>query len=296
MKDHPILFQGDMVRAIMTCSKCGTITLKIECPKCGSKKRRKFETRRIIPGEIHINPTQTSWHWHKPRGGYMERHDERGNDRVFRNILGDASPYGVPGELLWVRENTRTVCYDRGPDFAYGEFCIEYLADKQLVKCPEELHDWWRHQWHIRPGIPLPSIFMPKDICRNWLKVLAGGVERVQEITVRDVVAEGVQIPATDTGILLRVSGKYPPSDYWPKGTIVKGVIQDDDAVLIAHFASLWDSINAKPKPRYAKKEIIYYESYPWEAGTKTGEYRDKPWRIHGNPFVFKTTFERYDK
>ena len=87
--------------------------------------------------------------------------------------------------------------------------------------------------------------------------------------------------------------GKYPPSDYWPKGTIVKGVIQDDNAVIKAHFASLWDSINAKPKPCYREKEITHYESYPWEDIQETTEYRVKPWHVMGNPWNWRVEFER---
>lgn len=125
------------------------------------------------------------------------------------------------GDLLWVRENVRTICYQRGPDFSYGEYCIEYIADKTLVKCSEEHEQWWRHNWHIRPSTTIPSIFMPKWAARIWLEITGIKVERVQDMYEQDAEAEGaVKMHLDDLG------------QTW--STYVRG------------FQSLWDSINAK--------------------------------------------------
>ncbi|KKL75295.1 hypothetical protein LCGC14_2056300 [marine sediment metagenome] len=165
MTDHPIFFKSDMVRAILD--------------------GRKTQTRRIIKNM----PKE----WHRGQTGF--ENNPHGDEEVI--IHGDCGSetiycrYSV-GDLLWVRENVRTICYSGGPDFGYGEFCIEYLADEQLVKCPDELEKWWRHNWHVRPSTTIPSIHMPKDACRLWLKVKSVRVERVQEISEADVRAEGV--------------------------------------------------------------------------------------------------------
>ncbi len=41
------------------------------------------------------------------------------------------------------------------------------------------------------------------------------------------------------------------------------------------------------------KKVISYYESYPWEDVDETQEFRGKPWHIHGNPLVWAVTFKK---
>jgi hypothetical protein len=77
-------------------------------------------------------------------------------------------PYGVAGDLLWVRENL----YQFGGP-------IEYAAD---------------------PGMPsfkrrqTPSIHMPRHASRVTLKITAVRVERLQEITQSDTVAEGMPV------------------------------------------------------------------------------------------------------
>lgn len=219
MKDHPILFQGDMVLAIMTCAKCGTVTLELECPTCGSRERCKTQTRRVVPGEIHIDPSRTSWHWHKPRGGYMEQHDRRGNDRAFRNMLADHCPYGAPGDLLWVRETWWAVEVSE-IGLQYGVFDDEIIEG---VPTPKEERLLERQDWRWGRH---PSIHMPKLICRLWLKVKSVRVERVQEISNADAITEGVS----------GVCNFCTNNDH-----IAMGCDCARD-----RFCELWDSINAK--------------------------------------------------
>lgn len=386
MTDHPILFQADMVRAIMTCSKCGTITLDIECPKCGSKKRRKFETRRVVkPQPVLVDHVDEGGHveWVCPKWPHLQV-----------DGVEDLAAYArwQPGDLLWVREGFRCtgggswkgILYRADGDDTPMSFCG--VNDGRAKTISSEFWPEWDHlvyetnkscEWR-------PSIFMPKWACRNWLKVLAGGVERVQEISHVDIEAEGVTFDLI-TNLLKPTKtkqghwisgGEYDASEDYcydcakkrvdelngmdgDKDYVVDGGWESHDSDYIAHcekcdcllnywptrhlfeteldgFEScgeiiplhnedrylfdtlccaapdqneaiqnrtlklcwqyLWDSVYAKPRPRYHKKQIIYYESYPWKAGTETSKYRGKPWHIHGNPFVFTTTFERYDK
>ena len=57
-------------------------------------------------------------------------------------------------------------------------------------------------------------------------------------------------------------------------------------------FHALWDALNAKPKPVYRNKEIVKYVSYPCEDITEARIYRDKPWKVYGNPWVWVYSFE----
>ena len=94
----------------------------------------------------------------------------------------DRCPYGVPGDRLWVRETWRNSShYDGTP-------CVCYKADN-MCQCgkPAKVgvdapYVTWR-----------PSIHMYKSWARIWLEIIAVRVERLQEITETDAMAEGLQ-------------------------------------------------------------------------------------------------------
>ena len=89
-----------------------------------------------------------------------------GNADTLRSIaLG--SPYGRPGDRLWVRETM-------GIDSVGGR---HYRATTAVAHCVQK----WK-----------PSIFMLRNDCRITLEVTGVRVERVQEITEDDAAAEGV--------------------------------------------------------------------------------------------------------
>lgn len=82
-----------------------------------------------------------------------------------------------PGDILWVRETWQhTKILNLHPsDEDYG---YVYRADGG----DWEYIDGWK--WR-------PSIFMPKEACRLWLKVTNVRVERLQSISEADAKAEG---------------------------------------------------------------------------------------------------------
>ncbi|MBH8569375.1 hypothetical protein KB206_10800 [Microvirga sp. STS02] len=100
-----------------------------------------------------------------------------------RAVLLESCPYGQPGERLWVRETWGT---DARLNFippsalfsVEGGQPIYYRADD---KQPETL-DTWR-----------PSIHMPRAASRILLEIVSVRVERLQEISEADAVAEGVE-------------------------------------------------------------------------------------------------------
>lgn len=75
----------------------------------------------------------------------------------------------VPGDILWVRETWA--------EMPYG---FVYRADGEE---PEgwDVDDRWR-----------PSIHMPREAARIFLRVTSVRVERLQEISYADVIAEGI--------------------------------------------------------------------------------------------------------
>ena len=176
--DHPILFSGAMV--------C-TILREIEWPGTG-----KTQTRRILD---------------MPRMTF---------DAIFNDggvwHIGDAEtgrPYAkLPvrccvGDRLWVRE-TWTARMSHGwtiADARSGWYDTEILY---RAGGAESIDGWW------------PSIHMPREFSRITLIVEDVRVQRLQEISGADAVAEGVRSRLPDNGIA------------------------------VAEFMDLWDSLNAK--------------------------------------------------
>jgi hypothetical protein len=147
MAERPILFNGPMVRAILTGQK--TVTRRAVAPQPGSLF--------VSFGDIQNDP----------RFGFGFHDGE-----TFWK-----SPYGQPGDRLWVRETWSTCSiFDKiKPSDMDKDYLgtIRYMADG------------------FRSGKLRPSIFMPRWACRILLEVTAVRVERLQAMTTADSIAEG---------------------------------------------------------------------------------------------------------
>lgn len=202
MKDHPILFTGEMVRAILD--------------------GRKTQTRRVIKPQPEYRDGYRYWwkgDW-DTRGGPCAgvcTHGSPGNGEATWTLeeMKDYSPYGVPGDLLWVKETWKS----NGSYPDNGVTYIEYRAGGRWERPNNEWAKYLKADKKWRP-----SIFMPKWACRLWLKVKSVRVERVQEIRQADVLSEGVESYQID---------KFRPH------------FHRDDCPGLA-FREVWDSINAK--------------------------------------------------
>lgn len=87
-------------------------------------------------------------------------------------------PYGQKGDLLWVREN---FCF--ADSFEDGKEVRTYSYKASPLT---KLKVKWK-----------PSIHMPKDAARIWLKVTNVRVERLQQISPLDAISEGIQYLGT---------------------------------------------------------------------------------------------------
>ena len=87
------------------------------------------------------------------------------------------NPYGQPGNRLWVKE---TFAVDIGAEPETPPYA--YRADRE------------------RPGNWKPSIFMPRWASRITLEIVSVRVERLTKISVKDCLAEGIQLAGRDTG------------------------------------------------------------------------------------------------
>jgi hypothetical protein len=97
----------------------------------------------------------------------------------------DKCPYGQPGDRLWVRETWQHSNHPYGP---YDEDCMvfyraDFLGDvhgPDGEKSSEGRYRFWR-----------PSIHMPRVASRLTLEITGVRVERLQEISDADCIAEG---------------------------------------------------------------------------------------------------------
>lgn len=166
MEIKPILFNTEMVRAIMdgrkTCTRRMVKPQWEECPHC------KYVHNEYIYDEMAENV-------YCARCGYPLEPERR-------------SPY-QPGDILYVRETwERFECWDCEGDERGN--CPKELKKSVLYKtcgcyiyrATDEISG--DAKWH-------PSIHMPKEAARIWLKVTDVRVERLQDITEDGAEAEG---------------------------------------------------------------------------------------------------------
>jgi len=193
VKSRPILFSAPMVRALLA----GT----------------KTQTRRVVKVQPHAShnpqhaePRSAGWVW--------MAHDDR---PTYSFATGDfRCPYGVPGDQLWVREQfAGSIAYERHgyPLREWGNK-IWYCADGE-----PRSGQWTR---------PRPSIHMPRSLSRITLELTDVRVERLQDISEADALAEGVT-PKWEPGCSGRLMEAIGGFSFRPAASA---------------YADLWEQIN----------------------------------------------------
>ena len=163
----PILFNTDMVRAILDGRK--TVTRRVVRYKYNNTEMKmrtdKYGTRLIeiqkdIEGETHgKNPDGSTWHKLLP---YIEKNP----------------PY-KKGDILYVRE---TYCPNYFDFVAQSGNKHGYKADYDSAILSSDIPE---PKW-------IPSIHMPKEAARIWLRVTDVGAERLRDMDKMDAVKEGI--------------------------------------------------------------------------------------------------------
>lgn len=212
MRERPILFSGPMVRAILA----GT----------------KTQTRRGNGVEYFSRPEND------PEGWLCARVADGHAFMVYKHMPHERAvkcPYGQPGDRLWVREtwalNQVMPLEHRAPgEFIYGADLNESGVRRYAVT--------WK-----------PSIHMPRAACRLVLEVTRVRVERLQDISEADAMAEGCPPAWLDAGDNTTVHAEAPP-------TYRQG------------FARLWREINGDGA--WAANPWVWVVEFR-RAGTKNG-------------------------
>lgn len=193
----PILFNADMVRAILDGRK--TVTRRVVKPR--SKKACGFYVT-----------------FRKSDNAFMGVYDYDENERQFDS--SQTPPY-QPGDILYVRE---TYCPN------YFDFVTQYGSrhgykadyDKAVLSS-----DITEPKW-------TPSIHMPKEAARIWLKVTDVRVKQLNDISGQEILKEGIN------------SHVHPDADYF-------------DGNQKEMFAELWDSTIKK-----SDLALYGWDANPW--------------------------------
>ena len=190
MKERPILFSGPMVRALLDGSKT--------------------QTRRVLKVP-HENPLG-KWEvlpWGGPNGGRTRD----GKTVPYQNVIGHtrtgeiiACPYGEPGDRLWVREAFRfpesldylspTQVGNKAISAGYPKpWCPTQFEADSSRRTPQEWRDFVTPPQANNAGRVRAGMHMPRWASRITLEITRVRVERLQDISRGEAMAEGCPFP-----------------------------------------------------------------------------------------------------
>lgn len=160
--EKPILFNGPMVRAILSGQK--TVTRRV--------LKNQMLSGWGVADPAHPLATITSAHPKKGKFGLLIRREiYPGSGKFEHDVI--PSPYGKPGDRLWVREAWARIRVAQAPD---QEWVVYREGDNRT-----DYGGPWK-----------PGIHMFRKDCRLLLEITAVRVERLQDISEEQAEAEGV--------------------------------------------------------------------------------------------------------
>ena len=178
MRERPILFRVDMVRAILEGRK--NMTRRVVKPQPTGESRPLSEWSKGLAAACHD---------HSPDPDKLAKHSDRLKGRIFPfttssgGLMSPTCPYGIPGDWLWVKETFEPLT--KG---------YSYRADG-LVEKPFK-------QWKS-------SRFMPRIASRILLEITNVRVERLQDITEDGAKLEGAKPSFLDGNDIVSVVPFY---------------------------------------------------------------------------------------
>ncbi len=211
---RPILFSGEMVRAILD--------------------ERKTQTRRVIDLRQFGRSDTPGYEWH-----FRDRR-ALWNDVSTHLLVDKFCPYGKPGDRIGVRETWHELDPDMRHDAYKGKYEITGIGGRRAVNCVSYRADCDRESDGIRAEYGYkwrPSIHMPRWASRITLEIKSVRVERLQDISNADAIAEGLEFSES-------FGGTYR----CPDGLVCSAR---------GAFFRLWDSINGKKPGRS-------WDANPW--------------------------------
>ena len=172
MKERPILFTAPMVRALLD----GT----------------KTQTRRVMKPQPARIGTTTILEY---RGGLYQPEKLPANSNLFNHC-----PYGRPGDCIWVRE-THAQAFEVdipagrpvGPIGTAGSPARPDWKSRYVYRADGEMPPvQWHHVGDRQPVRWTANIHMPRSASRILLEIVSVRVERLNNCSAADAIAEGV--------------------------------------------------------------------------------------------------------
>jgi hypothetical protein len=175
MNFKPILFSTEMVQAILRGEK--TQTRRIV--KIQPKDLQNWKISRMIETTSKDDrKNEGKLHWITMENeSSIKEYDDRYFDCKY-----------LVGDILWVRE-TWGIDYFGSAQFWHFKHGIDVKQKDIVYKADDENRD----KQYLLDKVWKPSIFMPKEVCRIFLKLKSIRIERLNDISEKDAISEGVQ-------------------------------------------------------------------------------------------------------
>jgi hypothetical protein len=175
-RERPILFRTELVKKILSGAKT--------------------QTRRPVK-------PQPDWFESDIEGGIEFNHPVTSGTYSKKSFARERCPFGQVGDVLWVRE--RWAIWNDSKDPSHE--IVLFASDESAWWNPKDFAEyfsqpfsagrWMEAEFNpLEHGLPVkwkPSIHMPRWACRLRLEITDVRVERVQDISEADAVAEGME-------------------------------------------------------------------------------------------------------
>lgn len=259
MKIKPILFNTEMVKAILD--------------------NRKTQTRRVIKPKY--KPEESGWNIvtnkHTGEFCYCEYYDE------YEASTRRLNPSYFSGDILWVRE-TWNYGYVETSDAEYSHEAwfeeIDYRerGNESFIDCISHFYYKADDEASDIGMIWRPSLHMPKEAARIFLKVTKVHVEKLQDISEYGVQLEGVRY--TDFGM------------YTPSWNVSIDGGQTFHAAKPIHYPGYHIEDVTSPDQCYPTARLAFANL--WNSTLKKSDVNE--YSFEANPLVWVYTFERCEK
>jgi hypothetical protein len=158
MKERPILFSGEMVKAIL--------------------EGRKTMTRRAIKPQPPNGEGVNTCHYCESNWSYT-------TDGGACACRGIPNRYGHPGDRLWVKETFCELDTNKHGVLGINEKIVYRATNPAQDEDSKRIMKEYGYKWK-------PSIFMPRNASRITIEIIDTRVERLNDISVEDALAEGI--------------------------------------------------------------------------------------------------------
>lgn len=251
MTDRPILFSAPMVQALLR---------EIELPGSGKTQTRRLPKIKGYPGFFQFGPSDTKgYDWTFRRKDHVWE-DYRHNELLKR------LPYAV-GDQLWVRETH----FAHGHWEETGELTETGKQERRFVRVRSSEVLFELSKGLVRPNTldnvtgwyKRPSLFLEKPDSRITLEVTDVRIERLQNISGEDCMAEGVC--EIEEIVDITSNGAGLPVEIRDTRCRVPGIGDDDEGFLTEHdaFIDLWGTVNG-PGAWSANPWVVAYTFKPF--------------------------------